>query len=982
MTGIVVVSHSRALARAAVALAAEMLHDSPVRIEIAAGLDEHTLGTDATAVAAAITAADSGDGVLILMDLGSAILSAELALDLLDGPHLVRLCAAPLVEGLVAAAVSAAGGADLDEVADEAEHALAAKRSQLADSQPATPDPTTAENESPGDTRLGGDHAAAPEVSDGDPADLPVAGDRQPSDVPPTGDQERAHTSPTSARRSASESTMVPGHAAGSQANAVPERAAGDQTNAGTGDRANVHAASGGAGVTPAAGSRTTAADPVRAVFVVTNEHGLHARPAARLVAAVRGRDAQVRVRNLSTGSPSVSGRSLSRIAALGVRAGHEVEITANGPDARAAVDAVVDLAARHFDERPTDVADSPAVDSTAADSTATDSITADSTAADSITADSIGSDNTAAESSVSEGTAAGHSLPGSSVPDGSSPSTWRRSHPAGRTGPLAAASGIGIGPAWRLDVAEFDLADDRAEAPAVAAERFDGALATVRGRIDADIARARADTTAGEIFAAHRLLLDDDDLIAEVRERIAQGRSAAAAVAAVFDSAADELAALPDEYQRARAADVRAVRDQLLSALLGHTTEIASRAGVLVAADLTPAQVAGLDRDLVTGIVLAQGSPTAHSAILARTRGIPAVVAAGPQVLTVPDQTMLALDGDTGRLVIAPDSETLAAFTARADAQRARRRAAEAAAREPAVTRDGVEIQVAANVGSLADAEDAVRGGADGAGLVRTEFLFLDRAAAPTAAEQEQVYRDLATVFDGRPMVLRTLDVGGDKPLPYLAQPVEANPFLGQRGIRLALAHPHLLREQLSAIARVAADHPVGVMFPMVTDVREIDAGRGMLKEVAPADLSIELGIMVEVPATAAKTAELAEHVDFFSIGTNDLTQYALAVERGNEAVAALADALDPGVLRLIDMVCRGAGGTRVAVCGELASDPVAVPILLGLGVTELSVAPAAVPLIKAAVRTLDRGACADLAARALRCATAAAVRGLSLPA
>ncbi|WP_349239519.1 putative PEP-binding protein, partial [Nocardia sp. CC201C] len=277
--------------------------------------------------------------------------------------------------------------------------------------------------------------------------------------------------------------------------------------------------------------------------------------------------------------------------------------------------------------------------------------------------------------------------------------------------------------------------------------------------------------------------------------------------------------------------------------------------------------------------------------------------------------------------------------------------------------------------------AEDAVRGGADGAGLVRTEFLFLDRADAPTAAEQEQVYRDLANTFDGRPVVLRTLDVGGDKPLPYLAQPTEANPFLGQRGIRLALAHPHLLREQLRAVARVAADHPIGVMFPMVTAVQEIEAGRGMLEEVAPEGLSIDVGIMVEVPATAAKTAELAEYVDFFSIGTNDLTQYALAVERGNDSVAALADALDPGVLRLIDMVCRGAGGARVAVCGELASDPVAVPILLGLGVTELSVAPAAVPLVKAAVRTLDHRACADLAGRALRCATAAAVRGLTLP-
>ncbi|WP_280358973.1 phosphoenolpyruvate--protein phosphotransferase [Nocardia otitidiscaviarum] len=952
MTGIVVVSHSRALARSAAALAAEMLHDSPVRIEIAAGLDEHTLGTDATAVAAAITAADSGAGVLILMDLGSAILSAELALDLLDGPHRVRLCAAPLVEGLVAAAVSAAGGADLDEVADEAEHALDGKRSQLGASEPATGYAATSEHEWPPTGAVEGAGADVSGSVDPHPVDEAAAAD----------------SSPDAADRAAAEASVTAGRdPAAVSATAERERA----RVAAMVDR---HTAS---GVRPAGGGGAAAADAVRAVFVVTNEHGLHARPAARLVAAVSGCDAGVRVRNLSTGSPSVSGRSLSRIAALGVRAGHQVEITASGPDAQAAVDAVVDLAARHFDERPTGVAASPSAERAATGRAVFGNTAAESTGADNAAVGSSGVDSVPADS-----VPAMSPLPESALSEGNPSSAGRRHHESARTGPLAAASGIGIGPAWRLDTADFDLDDGRAEAPAAETEHFDRALTTVRGRIDADIARARTDDTAREIFAAHRLLLDDDDLTASVRARIAQGRSAAVAVAAVFDSAADELAALPDEYQRARAADVRAVRDQLLSALLGHTTEITSRAGVLVAADLTPAQVAGLDRDLVTGIVLAQGSPTAHSAILARTRGIPAVVAAGPQVLTVPEQTLLALDGDTGQLVIDPDADTLAAFTARADAQRARRRAADAAAQEPAVTRDGVEIQVAANVGSVADAADAVRGGADGAGLVRTEFLFLDRADAPSAAEQEQVYRDLATTFDGRPLVLRTLDVGGDKPLPYLAQPVEANPFLGQRGIRLALAHPHLLREQLSAVVRVAADHPIGVMFPMVTDVREIDAGRRMLEEVAPEGLSIEVGIMVEVPATAAKTAVLAEHVDFFSIGTNDLTQYALAVERGNEAVAALADALDPGVLRLIDMVCRGAGGARVAVCGELASDPVAVPILLGLGVTELSVAPAAVPLIKAAVRTLDRAACADLAARALHCATATAVRGLSRPA
>jgi phosphocarrier protein FPr len=282
----------------------------------------------------------------------------------------------------------------------------------------------------------------------------------------------------------------------------------------------------------------------------------------------------------------------------------------------------------------------------------------------------------------------------------------------------------------------------------------------------------------------------------------------------------------------------------------------------------------------------------------------------------------------------------------------------------------------VAANVGSVADATDAVRGGADLAGLVRTEFLFLNRDHAPSVDEQEQVYREIARAFGNRRIVLRTLDVGGDKPLPYIRQPREANPFLGLRGIRLALAHPGLLRDQLRAIVRVAADHPVSVMFPMVTAVDEVRAARELLEEIAPQDRSIEIGIMVEVPATAAKAAAFAKSVDFFSIGTNDLTQYALAAERGNDALAALADPLDPGVLHLIDRVCRGAGETRVAVCGEVAADPGAIPLLLGLGVTELSVAPPSIALTKAAVRDLSLADCAQLARRALSLESAAEVR------
>ncbi|WP_280263565.1 phosphoenolpyruvate--protein phosphotransferase [Nocardia wallacei] len=802
MIGVVVVSHSFSLARAAVGLAGEMVQGRAVRVEVAAGLDEHTFGTDAVAVAEAIAAADSGDGVLVLMDLGSAVLSAELAVDLLDSPHEVRLCAAPLVEGLVAAVVSAAGGAGLDEVAAEASDALSGKQSQLG---------------------------------------AAVSAD----DDAPTG---------------------------------------------------------------PA----------VRATFVVANEHGLHARPAARLVTALRGYDADVRLRNLSTGTGPVSGRSLSRIAGLGVRAGQEVEATATGPEAQQAVDGLLALADRQFGE------------------------------------------------SAQE--AAGPSLI-EAPPSGASTS-----------GPYPASPGIGIGPARHLSAPEFEPPDHPGGPPAAERRRLDAAIAKARNSIRAEAdraSRARDEATTG-IFEAHLLLLDDDELSEAIGERIAAGQAAATAWATVFGSAAADLAQLPDDYQRARAEDLRAVRDQVLAELLGRGAGISTRPGVLVATELTPAQVAGLDPELVTGMVLAQGSPTAHSAIIARSKGIPALVGAGSRVLEIPEGTTVIVDGGAGVLEIDPDPGLLGEFATRAAELRQHRHAARAAAAQPAIMRDHTVIDVAANVGSVAEAVAAARAGADLAGLVRTEFLFLDRDRAPTVDEQEQVYREIAAAFGGRRIILRTLDVGGDKPLPYLPRPVEANPFLGVRGIRFTLAHPGLFRDQLRAIARVAADHPVGVMFPMVTALDEVRAGRALLEEVAPQGLSVDLGLMVEVPATAARASAFADHVDFLSIGTNDLTQYALAAERGNDTLAALADPLDPGVLRLIDMTCRGAGDTPVHVCGELAADPGAVPILLGLGVTELSVAPPAVPEIKAAVRASDMKTCTALAARALRCPSAAEVRRL----
>jgi phosphocarrier protein FPr len=404
----------------------------------------------------------------------------------------------------------------------------------------------------------------------------------------------------------------------------------------------------------------------------------------------------------------------------------------------------------------------------------------------------------------------------------------------------------------------------------------------------------------------------------------------------------------------------------------------------VLIAADLTPAEAAELDPEQVTGVLLAFGSPTSHGAILARTRGIPAVVGLGPAVLEVPAGTPIALDGGTGEVIVAPPGPVLASFRERAAEQAQRRKRAASRASAPAVTCDDVLIAVGANIGSTADARAAAEHGADLAGLVRTEFLFLGRARAPDVDEQAAVYREIADALGGRRITLRTLDVGGDKPLSYVPSAAEENPFLGVRGVRHSLEHPALFADQLLAMVRVAHDVPVSLMFPMVSTVDEVVRARRMLDDAiklagAGEPAGLRVGIMVEVPAAALKAAALARFVDFFSIGTNDLTQYALAAERGNAAVAPLADGLDPGVLRLIDAVCRGAGSqVSVSVCGELAADETAAALLAGLGVRELSVAPRMVPAVKEAVRAIGLHRSSVIAAEALDVADAAAVRAL----
>ncbi len=804
MVGLVIVSHSAALADGVVALAREM--GAEVAIEAAGGMEDGAIGTDAERVRAAIERARSDDGVLVLMDLGSALMSAEIAVEMADpdgGP--IKLSDAPLVEGAVAAAATAASGATLDEVAREARGAIRMKSEQL-----------------------GGD--------DEDPAEAPA--------------------------------------------------------DLGSGEELRLR---------------------------VENRLGLHARPAARFVAALRGLDAEVQVSNATQDRGPADGRSLTGLAVLGVHMGDEIRVLARGPQAAAALDAVRALAAENWGDEP------------------------------------------------------GDDGPEERVPEraGEAPAA------GGRLVGVAASPGIAIGAARRLRIPEPVVEDGPVGSVEEERERLDAARAAVRGDLEA--ARAaiagRGGATEADIFDAHALLLDDDALLAPAAAAIEDGAGAARAWQSAAADAAASFRALEDSYLQERAVDVEDVARRVLGHLAGTPfAAVLDEPGIVLADELTPGEAAALDADRAYAIATARGGATGHAAILARALGIPAVVGLGASLLEIEDGTPLVLDGEQGTVEIDPDPATIAAREERRRADDAARTAALERAGEPGALRDGRRVEVVANIGSAAEVRAAVEQGAEGVGLLRTEFLFLDRADPPSEDEQVAVLTEIAEALGGRPLIVRTLDAGADKPLPFLRQAPEDNPFLGRRGIRLSLAEPELFRTQLRAILRVAGEHPLKLMFPMVATLEELRAARALLdaeRSGLGSTAELEVGVMVEVPALALSAAQVAPEVDFFSVGTNDLAQYTMAAERGNATLAALLDdASHAPVLRLIAEVVEAAEahGRWVGVCGELAGDPEAAVALVGVGVRELSMAAGRIPAVKAALRETDGEAAAAAAQRVLR--------------
>lgn len=665
-----------------------------------------------------------------------------------------------------------------------------------------------------------------------------------------------------------------------------------------------------------------TAEPEVTREIVIPLIHGLHARPAARVAELAKGFQAEVALLALNR---RANARSPVSLMSLGLRHGDTATLAAAGADAASALQAIAELI----------------------------------------------------EGGMGEGAPL---RPAACNQATSAPSPKPEALRLLRG--VMASPGLAVGKAVRLFVDEIAVPE---VGHGAAQERaaLDSALAVVAGAISREAASGEGRTRRA-ILDAHAAFLDDPELVGHAGRLIGEGKSAGFAWRAAIGAYVEALRGLGDRRIAERVDDLLDLERRVLLALAGEEDrgpELPPGA-ILLAEELLPSQLMGLDATRLAGICTAKGGPTSHVAILAASMGLPTVVAMGDEVGAIKDGTSLILDADAAVLHVAPDAKALEAAQTSLAQRTERKAAARAAAREDCRMSDGTRIKVYANLGSLAEAEAAPAAGAEGCGLLRTEFLFLDRESAPDEEEQADRYGAIAAALGGRPLIIRLLDVGGDKTAPYLPIAPEENPALGVRGVRLLMRRPHVLRTQLRAILRGAPQ--AKIMAPMVASLSELRAVRAALDE-ARRELGLvgrtDLGVMIETPAAAATADLLAAEADFLSVGTNDLSQYALAMDRLNPDLAGEIDALHPAVLRLIARTTEGGRQHALwtGVCGGLAGEMAAIPILIGLGVTELSMPSAAIPEAKALIRTLSPGQCLDLATQALAQPSAEAVRALS---
>ena len=820
MVGIVIVSHSKQLALGVKQLA-EQMAQGKVTIAVAAGINDaqNPIGTDTMQVYEAIESVYSETGVLVLMDLGSALMSAEMALEFLppEQRENVYLCEAPLVEGAIAATVTAASDADIQEVLRQAREALAAKASQLG---------------------------------------IGLMGTIQ--------SQFAQQVSPNTAENS---------------------------------KQIQLH---------------------------IRNHLGIHARPAAQFVATVSGFKSQIQVKNITKNSDFVRGDSINQVLTLAVRQGDEIIISAAGVDASEALARLQALVENQFGEV----------------------------------------DNTRNQDSPNPAYAGRLCYDSPSLTGYgrlSATEAFLQGIPA--SGGIALATCLQLNKTSFISVPNYHVQDVESEW-----QKLQNAIELAKEEIQnlQQQTFTKISEKEAAIFETHILFLKDPTILETVRQRIVEHQNAEFAWAFVIDEVADNYRQLSDSYLQERVKDVIDIKQRVLRILSGNSVNNLDikEPVILIASDITPSDTAQLDPSKVLGICITNGSATSHSAILARSLGIPAVVGVPSEILQIANGTLLGVNGEAGRVWIKLDAETQAALKGKQKKQQAPQQQNLATAHQRAISRDGKNIGVLANVSNINDAQIALDIGAEGVGLFRSEFLYFNRENLPTVKEQISIYQQVTQIFQKRAVIIRTLDIGGDKPLPYLNLPSENNPFLGWRGIRYCLDNPDILKTQLKAILTASDKGKIKIMFPMITTVAEIKAAKKILNQVKtelnqngiPFDKNIEVGIMIETPSAVAIADKLAVEVDFFSIGTNDLSQYIMACDRTNSKVANLVSALHPGVLRMIHQTVQIAHQHKiwVGLCGELASEIIAAPILLGLGLDEVSLNPQAIPAFKKAISQL----------------------------
>ncbi len=662
---------------------------------------------------------------------------------------------------------------------------------------------------------------------------------------------------------------------------------------------------------------------------VIQNRTGLHARPATRFVELARGFQAEIRVRS---GEHLADGKSLIALLQLGVERGATIRVSARGSDAALALNTLREAIAEGLGD---ELEPEPPQES----------------------AQSL------------------QPLP-----------RWEPRSIGAIYAGISASSGLAIGPVHHYRRQRLVVTDQPGD-PSSEGFALEQALQAAQAELERlyEEVRLRLGSAKAAIFRAHSEFLKDATLVQQTVRLIYQGHSAAWAWEQVITERVAQIQRLDDPVLAARAVDLSDVGERVLRHLLGRETVPVPLPGepvILLAEDLTPSDTAALDSDAILGLCTARGGPTSHTAIIARSQGIPAVVGAGEDLLQLAEGTLAILDGTAGKLYVKPSAADLQ--TARTLQQQLQEQEEIARSQRfvAAITTDGHRVEIAANINRAEEVPQALAAGAEGVGLMRTEFLFLGHATPPSEDEQHEAYCAMAGALNGRPLIIRTLDIGGDKQVPYLNLSDEDRSFLGLRGIRLCLAYPDLFITQLRAIYRAAACGPISIIFPMIATLEEFAQAREYAERIrremnAP---RVPLGIMIEVPSAAILAEQFAAEVDFFSIGTNDLTQYTLAMDRLHPQLAKQADALHPAVLRMIASTVEAArrAGRWVGVCGGIAGDPQGAALLAGLGVSELSVSIPAIAGIKAQIRSLALADLQRLARRALACRTAAEVRDL----